>query len=105
MGSPKITVLMPVYNAEKFIEKAISSVLDQTFEDFELLIINDGSTDNSRLLIRSFTDPRIKVINQQNKGVAAALNTGLTYASADILRVLMPTIFAIPIAYRYNMIL
>jgi glycosyltransferase involved in cell wall biosynthesis len=83
MNNPKITVLMPVYNTEKFIEKAINSVLNQTFTDFELLIINDGSTDSSLALIQSFTDDRIKVISQPNKGVAAALNNGLTHANAD----------------------
>jgi glycosyltransferase involved in cell wall biosynthesis len=83
MSTPKITVLMPVYNAEKFIEDAIRSVLCQTFADFELLIVNDGSTDRSRALINTFDDPRVVVIDQENKGVAAALNNGLTHARAE----------------------
>ena len=60
-----ITVLMPVFNAEKFIKEAIDSVLTQTFTDFELLIINDGSTDSTVQIINSFSDSRIKLIHQQ----------------------------------------
>ncbi|HCN82257.1 MAG TPA: hypothetical protein DIT07_01365, partial [Sphingobacteriaceae bacterium] len=81
-SEPAVTVLMPAYNAEKNIAEAISSVLQQTFSDFELLIINDGSTDDTEKIIRSFSDPRIVVINQTNHGVAAALNTGLKYSKA-----------------------
>jgi glycosyltransferase involved in cell wall biosynthesis len=80
---PAITVLMPVFNAEKYIGQAIASVLKQSFTDFELLIVNDGSTDQTENIARSFTDPRIIVINQDNMGVAAALNNGLTIARAD----------------------
>lgn len=79
---PHITVLMPVYNAEKYIHEAIASVLTQTFEDFELLIINDGSTDGTLQIIQSFDDPRIVVVSQDNRGVAAALNVGLKLAKA-----------------------
>src|ERR1700749_3368895 len=79
---PKITVLLPAYNAEKYIAKAICSVLAQTFTDFELLIINDGSTDDTEKIIRSFDDSRIVVINQENKGVSAGLNVGLAHARA-----------------------
>lgn len=75
-----ITVLMPVYNAGKYLVEAIDSVLNQTLGDFEFLIINDGSTDNTEELIRSYTDPRIRLINQPNGGVSAALNTGLALA-------------------------
>jgi glycosyltransferase involved in cell wall biosynthesis len=82
MPEPKITVLMPAYNAGKYIREAVSSVLAQTFTDFELMIVNDGSTDNTLEIIGSFNDERIVVIHQSNKGVAAALNTGLKYARA-----------------------
>jgi glycosyltransferase involved in cell wall biosynthesis len=80
--NPKVTVLMPAYNVEKYIGDAITSVLKQTFTDFELLIINDGSTDCTVKVIESFKDLRIKLISQENKGVAPALNTGLIYANA-----------------------
>src|ERR1700761_3392427 len=79
-ATPAITVLMPAYNAEKYIGEAITSVLQQTYTDFELLIVNDGSTDSTASIINNFIDERIVVINQPNMGVAAALNTGLEYA-------------------------
>lgn len=67
--NPKITVLMPAYNVAKYITKAINSVLAQTFTDFELLIINDGSTDDTEKIVRSFSDDRIRLINQTNQGL------------------------------------
>ncbi|MDB5287697.1 MAG: glycosyltransferase [Mucilaginibacter sp.] len=73
---------MPAYNTGKYIHEAISSVLEQTFTAFELLIINDGSTDDTLAVINAFTDARIRVINQDNKGVANALNNGLNNARA-----------------------
>lgn len=81
---PKITVLMPAYNAEKYIREAIGSVLNQTFTDFELLIINDGSTDGTKQEIEFFDDPRIRLINQTNQGVAGALNIGLLNSKAGL---------------------
>src|ERR1700761_7286076 len=82
-NKPQITVLMPAYNAGKYIAEAIASVLGQTFGDFELLIVNDGSTDDTLDIINSFDDKRIRVISQPNQGVAAALNTGLKHAKAE----------------------
>lgn len=76
---------MPAYNAARYIAAAINSVLAQTFNDFELLIINDGSTDTTEMIVHSFNDDRIRLINQSNKGVAAALNLGLLNASADLI--------------------
>lgn len=81
-SSPLITVLMPAYNAENYIAGAIESVLCQTFTDFELLIINDGSTDATKQIIESFIDTRIILINQSNKGISNSLNTGLKHARA-----------------------
>ncbi|NNU34510.1 glycosyltransferase [Mucilaginibacter sp. S1162] len=81
-ATPSITVLMPAYNAAKYIAEAITSVLQQTYTDFELLIVNDGSTDETVAIIDSFKDDRIVLISQSNKGVAAALNTGLAHARA-----------------------
>jgi len=71
---------MPVFNAEKYIADAVRSVLDQSFTDFELLIVNDGSTDNSASIILAFDDARIRLLNCENRGVSAALNTGLREA-------------------------
>lgn len=75
-----ITVLMPVYNVGKYVAEAIQSVLDQSFESFELLIINDGSTDDTETKIKLFTDPRIVMVNRQHAGVAMALNAGIQLA-------------------------
>lgn len=85
MKTSAITVLMPAYNAEKYIAEAIDSVLAQTFTDFELLIVDDGSTDDTATIIQSYQDERIKYICQHNQGVAAALNTGLAHASAELI--------------------
>lgn len=81
MNTPTVSVVMPVYNTEKYVREAIESILNQTFTDFELLIINDGSTDNSLSAIRSFTDSRIRVINlEENRGNRVAANIGLREA-------------------------
>jgi len=85
MQQPEITVLMPAYNAEKYIAAAIQSVLAQTFTAFELLIINDGSGDATESIIRSFDDRRIRLINQSNQGIAAALNMGLLNTNAALI--------------------
>jgi glycosyltransferase involved in cell wall biosynthesis len=77
MNNARVTVLMPVRNAEKYIAEAIRSVLEQTFTDFEFLILNDGSTDNTVNLIQQFSDLRIKLIEQPGQGIAIALNKGL----------------------------
>ncbi|HLY69688.1 MAG TPA: glycosyltransferase family 2 protein [Puia sp.] len=79
----KISVLMPAYNASSYIGRAIESVLNQTFPDFELLIIDDGSTDNTADIVGSFTDERIVLIRQKNQGIAMALNAGLRAARAE----------------------
>jgi glycosyltransferase involved in cell wall biosynthesis len=80
-----ITVLMPAYNAAPYIAEAIASVLQQSFTHFELLIINDGSTDNTETIIRNIADSRIRLINQPHSGVAAALNLGLLNAAAPLI--------------------
>lgn len=78
--TPEVTILMPAYNAGKYIWDAIDSVLNQTFTNFQLLIINDGSTDQTISVIEQFDDHRLSVIHQTNKGIAAALNNGLREA-------------------------
>ena len=76
--NPLVTVLMSVYNGEKYLERAIKSILNQTFKDFEFLIINDGSTDNSVKIIQSFNDLRLRLIhNESNIGLIKTLNKGL----------------------------
>ena len=78
---PKVSVLLPVYNAEKYLQEAIDSILRQTFTDFELLLINDGSTDGSEEVIRQYHDDRIVYIkNDGNKGLIYTLNRGIEAA-------------------------
>lgn len=74
---PKLTVILPVYNREKYVADAIESVLQQDFEDFEFIIINDGSTDKTDEIINKFTDKRIQYIKQENAGEYATTNRGI----------------------------
>ncbi|TBX68738.1 glycosyltransferase family 2 protein [Flavobacterium silvisoli] len=80
---PKFSVIIPLYNKEKFVAKTINSVLDQTFTDYEIIVINDGSTDNSERVILSFTDSRIHYFATHNHGASAARNTGIEKAGGD----------------------
>lgn len=81
MNKPMVTVLMSVYNGEKFLKEAIESILNQTFTDFEFLIINDGSTDKSVEIIESYKDSRIRLINnEKNLKLIASLNKGVSLA-------------------------
>lgn len=79
----EISVILPVFNGEKYIKKAISSVLNQSLTDFELIIVNDGSTDNTLDVISEFCDDRIMLINQQNYGPGAARNNALKIAEGQ----------------------
>ncbi|NNF02070.1 MAG: glycosyltransferase [Bacteroidia bacterium] len=82
----KVTVLLPVYNGEKYLEDACRSVLNQSFHDFELLIINDGSSDRTSEIINSFSDPRLRVVNnEQNIGLIKTLNKGIDLAKSDLI--------------------
>src|SRR5215204_4839876 len=81
MNVPAVSVVLPAYNCEKYIAKAIESVLRQTFTDFEFIIINDGSSDRTEEIIRSFSDPRILYqVNKINKGLVYTLNKGIDNA-------------------------
>ena len=77
---PTVSVVMPVYHVEQYVADAICSVLDQSFQDFELLIVDDGGDDASMDICRLFTDPRIRIITQKNRGLAGARNTGIRHA-------------------------
>ena len=79
----KISVIIPVYGAEKYVAATVQSLLDQTYENFEALIIDDGSPDRSLEICQQFTDPRIKIIRQKNRGLAGARNTGIRHAQGD----------------------
>lgn len=74
---PTISVIVPVYNAETTIEQTINSILEQSYKDFELIIVNDGSTDKTLTICKNVVDERIKIINQGNGGLSSARNTGI----------------------------
>jgi len=80
---PAISVVMSVYNGEKYIYDAISSIQSQSFEDFEFIIIDDGSVDKSADIIKSFNDPRIRLFHQTNQGLSVALNNGIAQARSE----------------------
>ncbi|WPP42082.1 glycosyltransferase [Paenibacillus hunanensis] len=84
----KISVVIPLYNHEKYIEEAIDSVLKQTYSNLELIIIDDGSKDNSVQVARKFNDSRITIITQENRGAHNTINRGLDIASGKYLTVL-----------------
>ncbi len=85
-GSPAVTVLMPLYNSAPWVGEAIQSILSQTFSDFELLVINDGSTDRSAEVVRAISDPRIRLVeNESNIGLIATLNRGTELARGDLI--------------------
>lgn len=80
---PVVSVLMPVYNAEEYLRESIESILSQTFGDFEFLIINDGSTDNSAFIISSYSDERIRFVDRKHFGISNTLNYGLKLAQGE----------------------
>lgn len=82
--APKISILMPVYNAGPYLKQAIESILDQTFKDFEFIIVEDGSTDNSWSILNHYTDPRICLFrNESNVGWIKSLSRGLSEARGE----------------------
>ncbi len=83
---PTVSILMPVYNGAEYLRPAIDCLLKQTFGDFELIIVNDGSTDNTQEIIDSYDDARIVCLEQENQGVARSLNNGLQVARGKYVR-------------------
>lgn len=81
---PKVSVVIPLYNKAPFIERALHSVLSQTIQDFEIIVVNDGSQDGGEILVRDFKDSRILLINQKNQGVSAARNHGIDVARSEL---------------------
>lgn len=82
---PEVSVIIPVYNTEQFLEDCLNSVLAQTFTDFEIIAVDDGSTDNSAAIVKQFAakDNRIVIIHQENKGISEARNTGIKAARGN----------------------
>lgn len=81
----KISIIIPLYNKEKSITSTIQSVLNQSYHDFEVIIINDGSTDNSFDIVNSFDDNRIHIFNKENEGVSKARNLGVELATSELI--------------------
>ncbi|EOA8958024.1 glycosyltransferase family 2 protein [Vibrio harveyi] len=80
-----VSVILPLYNAEKYIAEAVKSVLEQSYENLELIVIDDGSTDNSKKIMDSFVDTRIRFISRENKGLISTLNELIGLARGDII--------------------
>lgn len=87
MSEPLVSIIVPIYNAEQFLKKAITSLLKQSYKNIEILLVDDGSTDSSPILCDEFAsmDHRIKVIHKTNGGVSSARNAGLSVASGDFI--------------------
>ncbi|NST07596.1 glycosyltransferase, partial [Enterococcus faecalis] len=84
---PKISIIVPVYNVEKYLEKCVRSILAQTFTDFELILVDDGSPDSSGAMCDQFAeqDQRVKVIHKENGGLSDARNAGIEIATGEYL--------------------
>lgn len=82
---PTLSIIIPLYNKEKTISKTIHSVLNQTYQDFELIIVNDGSSDKSLEMVKLFKDRRIRIIDKINEGVSKARNAGVEYSNTNLL--------------------
>jgi glycosyltransferase involved in cell wall biosynthesis len=80
-----VSVIIPCYNSARYLAEAIQSVLDQTYTDFEIIIVNDGSTDETEAVVKGFSDQRIRYVYQANKGLAGARNAGLRLAQGEFL--------------------
>ena len=77
--NPKISIIVPIYNMEQYLERCVDSILSQTYKDFEVILVNDGSTDNSDIICDDYAkkDQRIKVIHKRNGGLSSARNAGI----------------------------
>lgn len=100
---PTISIIVPIYNVEPFLPNSIISILEQTYKDFELLLVNDGSTDNSGKICDKFAekDNRIKVIHKDNEGVSSARNKGIEIASGDYVAFVDPDDTVEPNMYEF----
>ena len=93
---PKVSVVMAVYNAEQYVREAIDSILSQTFDDFEFLVVNDGSTDGTPDILQQYQDERIKVIHQRNTGCATARSRAIAQARGQYIAIMDADDVAMP---------
>lgn len=84
----KVSVIIPTYNRASYLPRAVYSVLNQSYRDLELIIVDDGSTDNTRDFLKTLDDPRVKIIYQENRGVSAARNRGIYESSGELIGLL-----------------
>ncbi len=101
--SPKVSVIMSVFNGERYIKQAIKSILNQTYLDFEFIIINDGSTDNTADILKEFKDKRIKIINNKtNLGLTASLNKAISLARGEFIARMDADDISLPYRFEYQ---
>src|SRR5512135_3626981 len=86
--NPKVSVIMPLFNHGKYVREAIISVLEQSVQNIELIVINDGSTDDSEDVVKSISDDRIKYFYQGNQGAAKTINRGISLAQGEYISIL-----------------
>jgi glycosyltransferase involved in cell wall biosynthesis len=85
---PKVSIIIPAYNAMKYLPETVATVFQQTYEDYEVIIVNDGSTDDVARWVIEFNHPKIKLISQENQGLSGARNTGINNAQGDYIALL-----------------
>jgi len=85
MPIPQVSVVTSVYNGEEYLEECVDSILNQTFQDFEYIILNNGSTDGTARILQRYTDPRLRIIHQENLGISKSLNKGINLSNSDLI--------------------
>ena len=104
-STPRISCLLPVYNGEAFLEEAIKSILGQTFTDFELVVVDDGSTDSTPAILAALAakDPRVRIVRQANGGIVAALNAGLAACRGEYVARMDADDIALPHRFQFQL--
>jgi glycosyltransferase involved in cell wall biosynthesis len=82
---PQVSVVTSVYNGEAYLEECVNSILNQTFQDFEYIILNNGSTDRTSEILDGYSDPRLRIIHQENLGIARSLNKGIDLSNSELI--------------------
>ena len=93
---PLVSVITSVYNGEAYVEECIDSILNQTFQDFEYIILNNGSTDRTAEILNHYTDSRIHIIHQENLGISRSLNKGINLSKSELIARLDADDYALP---------
>ena len=87
MEKPLVSIIVPVYNVEQYLEQCLTSIVEQTYENIEVILVNDGSNDSSHLIIEQFAkkDPRVKFLTQKNSGISTARNSGIQASTGEFI--------------------